>query len=204
MNLEMQSQLTILYNEPHRHYHNLNHILDLLGEYERYCADTHNVIGRDEIKYAIWWHDAIYNPYSSKNEENSAKLFRKSIPKDLLNGAVDRIEDMIKATAYHTQDQEFKNKYAHHNRCKMVMLDLDLHGLGAPYNDFVVAGDNIKREFSFVPRLTFMSNRVKFFQEMLKRKRIFYTDYFYNKYEAQARDNMQKDIIRIMGEIQYC
>ena len=49
--------------EPHRYYHNLQHIHDML------LNDNLIING-----LTIWYHDAIYDPKRNDNEERSAEL----------------------------------------------------------------------------------------------------------------------------------
>lgn len=187
MNLQTIANLTTLYNEPHRYYHNLNHVMECLGEFENYLKDNKN---SRTFQYAvvesIWWHDAIYNPYSLLNEINSAKLYASESTSSL-------VEDIIKMTAKHTEDQTFEGKSGWMLTTAHVVLDLDLHSLGKD-EKFWINGQNIRKEFHFIPDLVFYGNRIKFFQAMLARKRLFYTDYFFNKYEEKARHNMEDGI----------
>ena len=91
-----------LYNEPHRAYHNMNHIMDVLSSLDLLMMDTngsthstpssptqslstpHNndndidVSAEESITIttlAAFFHDVIYNPQSSTNEKDSAILF---------------------------------------------------------------------------------------------------------------------------------
>lgn len=59
------------YNEPHRHYHNMEHIVDLLSK-----ADKNGFLP-DDLGLAIIFHDIIYDPKSLNNEEKSADLFNE-------------------------------------------------------------------------------------------------------------------------------
>lgn len=183
MNLNTLAHLTILYNEPHRHYHNLNHIHQLLGEYEQYQKDTNDDVYSENIIESIWWHDAIYNPYSSKNEFNSDRLYRAT--NEIYHA---NVSNAIMATAKHTFDQTDLGYV------EKLILDLDLSSLGHSYEEFAKNGDNIRKEYHFVPDTLFYEKRVEFLKAMLARKRIYYTDYFYNKYEEKARANITRAI----------
>ena len=61
--------LLTAYSEKHRHYHTTRHIDHCLSE-----LDSASSLARDpaEVEIALWFHDAIYDPHSSKNEERSA------------------------------------------------------------------------------------------------------------------------------------
>src|SRR5229473_4239123 len=132
--LEEQSQLTILLSQPHRHYHNINHINDLLSDMTVWFhEDTDSLAYLSKyyhesetyriLSYVIWYHDAIYDsyqPYPGYNENMSAKLFLKyhaiTNPKITSNGYYnDRyynnthsnsvISEAIIATSKHTEAQ---------------------------------------------------------------------------------------------------
>ncbi|KAL3827067.1 hypothetical protein ACHAXA_007574 [Cyclostephanos tholiformis] len=68
-----------LYNEPHRAYHNMSHVQDLLASLDL-VLETHiepSVEPKDTAiaTIAAFFHDVIYNPKSSTNERDSANLF---------------------------------------------------------------------------------------------------------------------------------
>lgn len=195
MKLSTLANLTTLYNEPHRHYHNLNHVMTCLGELERYRKDTGG--GKGMVEEIIWWHDAIYNPFSSENEENSARLFLDSLdPKERHWELNDAIAHIIRLTAKHTEDQDLSVLGENLSFSAGLALDIDLTSLAAPIMTFHKNSDDIRKEFHFVSGKVFAENRIKFLQVMLARKRLYYTDYFFNKYETIARDNMEEGIIR--------
>ena len=87
-------QVSLLYNEPHRAYHNMVHVKDVLSSLEfllegndtSHSTPTHSSsssstppqnISIDEAiaTLAAFFHDVIYNPKSSTNEKDSANLF---------------------------------------------------------------------------------------------------------------------------------
>src|SRR5262249_39345515 len=62
-------ELARLYSSPNRAYHNLSHIdslLDLSGPFET------RVQHYDAVRFAIWFHDAIYETARKDNEQRSA------------------------------------------------------------------------------------------------------------------------------------
>jgi len=66
-------KLRILYSEPHRFYHtgrHVQHLIDLINAEKNLRKD------QQEILYIVsFFHDAIYNPSKSYNEEASCDLF---------------------------------------------------------------------------------------------------------------------------------
>ena len=63
-------QLQTHYTEPHRAYHNLDHIADCLAQFDR---AKHLARFPAELELAIWLHDIIYDTHASDNEEKSAQ-----------------------------------------------------------------------------------------------------------------------------------
>src|SRR6185436_9293929 len=64
-------KLTAAYAEPQRHYHNQQHIAECLAEFDRARHLTQQPV---ELELALWFHDAVYEPKASDNEEQSAAL----------------------------------------------------------------------------------------------------------------------------------
>src|SRR3954468_23299720 len=59
------------WQEPQRHYHTLTHltaVLDHIDVLDTYASDP------DVVRLAAWFHDAVYLPDRSENEERSAHL----------------------------------------------------------------------------------------------------------------------------------
>jgi predicted metal-dependent HD superfamily phosphohydrolase len=65
------AELLPRYSEPHRHYHNVQHIEECLREFE---FGQHLAADPAAVELAILFHDAIYDPRRSDNEEQSAQL----------------------------------------------------------------------------------------------------------------------------------
>ena len=69
-------------------------------------------------------------------------------------------------------------------------LDIDISILGAAPERFDAYEEQIRKEYEMVPQKLFNSGRSKVLKSFLDREYIYYTDYFRNKYEEIARDNM--------------
>ena len=59
------------YTEPHRCYHNVQHIVECLDLYRQVKA---LLCQPAWVELAIWFHDAVYDPQSNENEMRSALL----------------------------------------------------------------------------------------------------------------------------------
>ena len=166
-------ELTRRYLEPHRRYHALPHIAQML-ERGRDLALT------DEQVMAVWFHDAVYDPRSQTNEEDSAAL-----AKELLGAAgwprprVALVERIVLDTKRHEPSVPEA----------AIVIDLDLASLAAPEAEFAANTRAIREEYAWVPDAEFAAGRRDFFAKMLRRERIFWTEWG-RSLERTARANL--------------
>jgi Uncharacterized protein conserved in bacteria len=192
---ETRKQLTALYTESHRHYHNIEHIEACLGMLNRYRS----LLAKDEIFESrfqeagtmIWFHDAIYDVgpdvRHGENELRSAEVWEASEEASrLLKSQSDVISDGIMRSAAHTTyDVPFYASQA-------MFLDIDLSSMGGTYSAFEKNGDQIRKEYEWVDDKTFNLNRAKFFETLLARPFIYYTHIMRGMLEESTRDNIKR------------
>lgn len=160
-----------------RHYHTLSHLEACLREFD---AARELVLEPAEVELALWFHDAIYKSWRRDNEPQSAALAVRTL-RAAREDVVDRIRQMILATAH--RDAGFSGDTA-------LILDIDLAILGAPpeiYSQFERA---VRREYWWAPRARYVAGRSKLLRSLLERPAIYQHDWFYAKYEKQARANV--------------
>jgi len=75
-----------------------------------------------------------------------------------------------------------------------LLLDLDLIPLGAPYEAFKATTAAVRQEYSHISDKAFKDNRRAFFSKLIKRPRLYGTDFWYERMENQARDNIKREI----------
>jgi len=171
------------YDEPHRHYHNAQHINDCLAEFSAIKRDAPFPVG---LELAIWLHDVIYDPHRSDNEDQSVQFAIR-----LLNDAqVDelfqqRTASLISDTKHNRQPTD---------KASELMIDIDLTILGQTPERFWEYEKQIRAEYAFVPEKTFREKRAEILERFLSRPRLYNTDHFYNQYESQARANLAASI----------
>jgi predicted metal-dependent HD superfamily phosphohydrolase len=167
------------YSENHRAYHNLNHIEHCLNEFDQL---TNYLDLPDLVEIAIWYHDAIYNTRSDRNEEESALMAERELKNlDIMQESIKIVHDFILSTKHNDEPRNSDSKY---------LIDIDLSILGADRNVFQEYETNIRKEFKCVPTFLFHKKRSEVLRSFLKRKHIFFTELFRQKYENQARTNI--------------
>ena len=131
---------------------------------------------------ALWFHDAIYAPFSETNEEDSAEWAADWLQeKGLDKGSISNIADHILDTKTHKTPATIDGR---------LMLDIDLSILGTPAEVYDEFEKHIRREYRRVPGLIFRKKRKAILKGFLARDRIYNTDYFFEKLETPARVNL--------------
>ncbi|MCB9935422.1 MAG: hypothetical protein H6840_06995 [Planctomycetes bacterium] len=181
MEVSLLIELTRLYTEPHRRYHDLRHIADML------CKGA--ALGlSDEQVMAIWFHDAIYRPGSKTNESDSAELAVKRL--SALGWSRERVqvvERIVLDTCGHVPSIEESKQ----------VIDLDLSTLGGSWESYQRNGRNIRQEFAQVSEADWNAGRGAWLNTMLDRERIFWTPWG-RPLEQEARANLRHDLELLM------
>jgi predicted metal-dependent HD superfamily phosphohydrolase len=190
---ELKTELSALYRAPGRHYHGLAHIKALLAladEYRDELAD------REAVEAAIWFHDAIYDSRRSDNEARSAALAADKLSSRVPPEQLTRIVAMIEATATHALpdlDDEAATRDA------AFFLDMDLSILGAPRGAFDSYEAAVRREYAWVDDKAWAAGRAAVLRKFLARPRIFHTEAFRQRFDAEARKNIARSIAALVG-----
>lgn len=188
------NELYSLYTSSQRHYHNLNHISNMLKllltkeeELSKHLptSEFHSTIHL--LKIACWYHDAIYDPTQKNNEEESARLARRRlIVLGFSDDPIAFLEDLILSTKKH---YPIRDEFV----CKFF-LDIDLSILGSKPEVYLEYSKAIRKEYSFVPEDVYRTERKKVLLHFLDRAYIYYTDFMIKELEDQARLNLTNEI----------
>jgi len=176
--------LTRQYSAPERHYHNLHHVAEMLRLVERFesAAADYNA-----VRFATWFHDAVYDTRSRTNEEESALLAERAL--DDLRVPPERAEAvrrLILATRRHEAEGDVPDVG--------LFLDADLSILGAEGETYLAYSEAIRAEYSWVPDAAYREGRLKVLTNFLGRERLYYTEPLAARFEARARINLTNEI----------
>ena len=175
-------KLTQAYAEPHRNYHNQQHIAECLAE----CDSARHLAQQPAaVELALWFHDAVYDPKAGDNEEQSAAMARSCLETGGPTRLAATVSDLVMATKSHNTETGSDTA---------LMVDVDLSILGQGEQRFAEYEAQIREEYRWVPKLIFNSKRAEILERFVARRRIYATDFFATKYEQQARRNLEGSI----------
>ena len=140
-----------------------------------------------EVSVGLWFHDAIYDTQRHDNEARSAE-WAGSVARELGARAESarRIHELILFTRHAVEPVGIDAQ---------VLVDADLSILGAPPARFQEYAAQIRSEYAWVPAEVFRPARAKILKEFLGRPHVYHTAHFRERYEAQARRNLQDSLV---------
>jgi len=170
--------------EPQRRYHTLDHLVAVLERTTELTAYAHDP---DAVALAAWFHDAVYRPDRSENEERSANLAERA----LAEAGVDpertaEVARLVRLTVGHDPAEDDLNG--------QVLCDADLAvlaGSPAAYADYAAA---VRKEYAFVPDEDFRAGRSQVLRHLLALPRLFATPYGHDRWEDIARRNVSTEL----------
>lgn len=179
-------RLVRAYSEPHRKYHNLEHLSEALVEWDSISAHAAQPLWGEA---ALWFHDAVYDPRSATNEEDSAALAEQCLRESGATAEViEGVRRLILATKTHDAAGNFDAE---------LLIDADLSILGKPAERFWRYENAIRAEYAWVPWATYSEKRYAILERFLRRPNIFSTAVLRKRYEQAARANLAQALERL-------
>ncbi len=182
-NWDTAQSLLEAHQSPSRYYHTTEHISACLKHLE---AVKSFVDDWKSMALAFWFHDAVYKPFSSKNERESADWAMQFLEVN----AADReqilhVEALIMATCHNTSG--LVGDVA-------TLVDIDLSILGARPEVYDTYSLHIRKEYRLVPKFIYKKKRKALLQSFLDKSRIYTSHYFFEKLEKSARLNLDREL----------
>ncbi|WBO65523.1 HD domain-containing protein [Streptomyces camelliae] len=172
------------WQEPQRRYHTLEHltaVLDRIDVLAEYADDP------DVVRLAAWFHDAVYLPERSTNEERSARLAERALPEaGVSRDKTAEVARLVRLTVTHDPADD--------DRDGQVLCDADLAILAAPPSAYATYTAEVREEYHFVPNDAFREGRSAILRQLLGLPRLFRTPYGQEHWEATARYNLASEL----------
>ncbi|MFJ4006523.1 hypothetical protein ACIPWL_24155 [Streptomyces sp. NPDC090023] len=170
--------------EPQRRYHTVAHltaVLDRVDALAEYADDP------DLVRLAAWFHDAVYLPDRSENEERSARLAERALAEaGLPEAKVAEVARLVRLTVGHDPAEGDRNG--------QVLCDADLAILASAPSAYAAYTAEIREEYHFVPNDAFREGRSAVLRQLLDLPALFHTPYGSEHWEATARWNLAGEL----------
>jgi predicted metal-dependent HD superfamily phosphohydrolase len=180
------------YQTPPRHYHTLDHVVEV--------ARWYHVVARElgwthprEVFLAVLFHDIVYRVGATDNEQRSASAAVDAVRAGLGDGIdTDLVTKLILLTARHgglsAGDVDAE---------AALFLDCDMAILGAPAAEYDHYEQGVASEYlTLYPPALYAQGRQRFLAGLLARERIYLSPFFHDRLEAPARDNLRRALAR--------
>jgi predicted metal-dependent HD superfamily phosphohydrolase len=147
--------LLSMWNESHRHYHNLNHLNDLIEQINE-NKSKFSEKEYEKLMLAAIFHDCVYDPMSSTNEEDSAK-FLIECAVDKSNSDILDVQRMILDTKTHKSTTPLSESF---NKFDMSIVERD-------FDQLLEWENGTSEEFSVYSKNEYKVGRIKFLESLL-------------------------------------
>lgn len=170
--------------EPQRRYHTTAHlaqVLDRVDTLAGHAADP------DVVRLAVWFHDAVYRPDRTENEERSAALAERALAEAGVPGAATaEVARLVRLTVTHDPADGDTNGE--------VLCDADLAILAAAPKEYGTYAAQVREEYGFVPDDAFREGRAAVLRQLLGLPRLFRTPHGVAAWEPRARQNLTTEL----------
>src|SRR5262249_11711100 len=131
-------EMVARYAEPQRHYHTLDHVLEVLGEIDALVDLASDAA---PVRFAGFLHDVVYDPTRHDNEAVSAQFAREMLARlSVPEAAIDETARLIELTAGHAVGATDRNG--------AVLADADLAILAAAPARYERYARGVRMEYS--------------------------------------------------------
>lgn len=182
----MTPKLEAAYSEAHRHYHTRTHIEQCLALLDDPGLE---LMGseRQVLTYAIWWHDAVYDPTAKDNEARSAEMATADLREMGVSiHAREEVARLILLTAGHVVQAD--------DRLGEILVSIDLAILGATPADYDGYAQAVRAEYAHVPDAAWRAGRPAVLRHFLEAEFIYPDPMFRARFEDPARRNLAREI----------
>lgn len=174
-------KLKASYSAPNRFYHNLDHLCYMFDALSQ--SNTQD----ESVYWAVFYHDYVYVAGSSSNEEKSADIaINQLVLMEVPLITIERCAELILLTRNH--------RLPHQDDAAAAFLDADMAILGSSTPEYEIYIANIRKEYSSIPEFLYKSGRKKFLKTCLDQASIFKSEWFFTRFEKQARKNLNWEL----------
>ncbi|WP_445394912.1 HD domain-containing protein [Streptomyces sp. LE64] len=181
------AELLRRWSEEPRAYHTVAHLSAVLEHVDTLAAHAAEPA---LVRLAAWFHDAVYRPDRSENEERSARLAERALAELGLDpSAIDEVVRLVRLTADHAVRDGDRNG--------AVLCDADLAVLAGTPARYRAYAEAVRAEYHFVPDPAFRTGRAEVLRRLLALPRLYGTPHGARHWEAAARRNLTAELAEL-------
>ena len=176
------------YAEPGRFYHDQRHLDDCLR-----LLDTVTDLSEREqrvLRWAILWHDAVYDPTRDDNEEQSAALASRELVACGIDPAeAKEVARLIGLTSGHLTEAS--------DRLGALLVSIDLSILGSDAERYRAYAGDVRREYAHLTDEQWRGGRAQVLKRLLAADPLYPDAGFRSRLEDRARLNITEELKRL-------
>ncbi|MFE4515386.1 hypothetical protein ACFRMQ_14485 [Kitasatospora sp. NPDC056783] len=170
--------------EPPRRHHTAAHLRAVLGHVDELAG---HAADPDAVRLAAWFHDAVYRPDRTENEERSAALAVRALTAAGLPAErVAEVERLVLLTVDHDP--------APGDRDGEVLCDADLAVLGGTPEAYAAYAAAVREEYGFVPEPDFRAGRAAVLRHLLALPALYRSPAARDRFTAAALANLTAEL----------
>jgi predicted metal-dependent HD superfamily phosphohydrolase len=170
------------WSQPHRRYHDLAHLAAVLGLVGALPGAT----DPDAVRLAAWYHDVVYEPERSDNEQVSAARARAGLRGLVPDARVDEVERLVLLTAGHDPAPDDANG--------AVLCDADLAVLAGPPEAYAAYASAVREEYGHLPDDEFTTGRIAVLEHLLALPALYRTPEAAARWAEPAAANLTAEL----------
>ncbi len=185
---EAESRARASYAELGRYYHDQQHLDHCLMQ----LASAQALAERQRrlLRWAVLWHDAVYDPARTDNEERSAERARREL---LACGVSNENADEVARLILLTKDHHVSPG----DDLGALLVSIDLSVLGAAPDQYEAYVRGVRKEYAHVPEEGWRIGRAAVLRGMLEAAPLYPEPSYRQALEATARRNMSEELKRL-------
>jgi predicted metal-dependent HD superfamily phosphohydrolase len=181
---EIGRDLVDCWSEPHRRYHTLDHLASVLSIVDDHAADAEDP---DAVRLAVWFHDAVYDPRRTDNEDRSAALAARVLPgAGVPEERVATVTRLVRLTARHDPAPD--------DRDGILLCDADLAVLAGDPADYAAYAAAVRAEYAHVPDEAFRVGRASVLRDLAALPVLYRLPELRDRWEERARANLTAEL----------
>lgn len=192
---ELSSYLESCYAEPHRRYHTVEHITEVMAEVDRLLTARSGAADEaSAVRLAVCFHDAVHDPRAAgrANEEASAKLATvRLLAAGVTPTIVSEVARLVRLTADHAVDPT--------DLVGSVLVDADLSILASDADRYDRYVSDVRAEYGHVDDEAWRAGRGAVLRRFLDADPLYRSGPDRARREREARVNLERELAALMA-----